>query len=384
MLSSVVAEDLDQLEKQDNREQPQSFYQPWADVPWRTILATIGLVAAALLLTAVIYLASRVVIWVAVAGFFAIVLARPVAWVQTHLRLRRGAAVGLVVLLTFAAVAAMVAVFFVSVREQLVAVLSDLPGTLQQASEGRGPVGSLVTRLHLEQLVRRNQDTLSRATASIEGSLPALISSAIEVALAMVTVVVTACLMLTQSGALSRAAVGMIPVRHRAWITQVAREAASAVSGYMIGNIVLSLCAGTAAFAILRILRVPSPAVLALWFGFADLIPLVGATLGAIVVVLAAFFVSPTAGVIALIFFVLYQQFENGVLQIVVMARAVHVNSLMVLFSMLIGIELFGFVGALLSVPIAGAISVVTKALWRHRPQSGRELAVEINTDVPK
>ena len=114
----------------------------------------------------------------------------------------------------------------------------------------------------------------------------------------------------------------------------------------------------------------------ALWIAFADLIPLVGATLGAIAAVIAAFFVSPTAGIVALIFFVVYQQVENSVLQTVIMARTVRVNPLVVLLSVLIGVELFGFIGALLAVPIAGATSVILKEMWLHRPSARDELLI--------
>ena len=108
----------------------------------------------------------------------------------------------------------------------------------------------------------------------------------------------------------------------------------------------------------------PNPAVFALWVAFADLIPLVGATLGAAVAVLAAYLHSPTAGAVALVFFVVYQQFENSVLQPNVMARTVKVNPLVVLLSVLAGVELFGFVGALLAIPIAGSVQVALKEIW--------------------
>ena len=131
----------------------------------------------------------------------------------------------------------------------------------------------------------------------------------------------------------------------------------------MTGNLLISLYAGVAAFIVLMILGVPSPIVIALWVAFADLIPLVGATLGAIVGVFAAFLHSPTAGVIALVFFVIYQQLENGVIYPTVMARKVKVNPLGVLLSVLLGVELFGFLGALLAVPISGALQVIVKSV---------------------
>src|SRR5690349_20890042 len=94
---------------------------------------------------------------------------------------------------------------------------------------------------------------------------------------------------------------GLVPHRRRASVKRIASDAAAAVSGYVIGNLLISLIAGVAAFICLLALGVPSPIVLARWLAFADLIPLVGATLGAAVCVIAAYLQSPTAGLIALI-----------------------------------------------------------------------------------
>ena len=335
------------------------------------------------LVAVMVYLASRILVWVVVAGFFAVVLARPVAFVQRRYRVRRGLAIGLVVGAAVALVAGLMVLFVLPVRTQLVAVISDLPGTVEQGAHGRGPIGPIVSRLHLERLVRDNQERLTATAASVQNSFPGLVRSAIETALGFLTIVVMTCLMLSQSGALSRAGLRVVPLRHRDWIANVSREAALAMSGYMIGNLIISLCAGSAAFVLLVALGVPSPVVLALWVAFADLIPLVGATLGAVVAVLAAFFVSPTAGVITIVFFALYQQFENSVLQIVVMTRTVRINSLVVLLSVLLGVELFGFVGALLAVPVAGAGSVVVKELWLHRPADPDGLLIVAGQDAP-
>ena len=351
-------------------------HQLWSAVPWRTIAATIGLVIAAALTLMMLYLASRVVVAVVIAGFFAVVLAQPVAWVQRRFGWRRGPAVASVVSTSLLLFAGTITLFLLPVRTQMVTVLTDLPGTVRQAANGNGPVGRIVTQLHLEKLVRDHQAQLTKTAKSVQDSFPHLIRSMITVIFIAVTVLVMTCLMLTQSRALSEAGSKLVPLRHREWATSVARDAAKAVSGYMIGNLIISVFAGVAAFLLLLVLGVPSAVVLALWVAFADLIPLVGATLGAVVAVVAAFFVSPTAGIIAIVFFVIYQQFENSVLQQVIMSRTVRVNPLVVLLSVLLGVELFGFVGALLAVPIAGALNVLVKELWLHRPRSGAELLV--------
>jgi predicted PurR-regulated permease PerM len=348
----------------------------WAEVPWRTIVATIGIVLGSALGLVVIYRASRVLVWVLVAGFFALVLARPVGWLQQRFHVRRGVAVAVVVLLATVFIAGLMALFVFPLRRQLVTIVSDLPGTVRQAAAGEGQFGKLLVRLGLQEVVQKNETTLVNSATSIEEAAPTYLGSAVQSLLAVVTVAVTTCLMLTQSMLLGRAGLRLIPIRHRSLISQVGRDAASAVSGYMSGNLLISGCAGVSAFAILGILRVPSALILALWVAFADLIPLVGATLGAIAAVIAAFFVSPTAGIIALVFFMLYQQFENSVLQTVIMSRTVRVNPLVVLLSVLIGVELFGFIGALLAVPMAGASSVIIKEMWLHRPSARDELLI--------
>ena len=115
------------------------------------------------------------------------------------------------------------------------------------------------------------------------------------------------------------------------------------------------------------ILGVPFKEVLALWVAFADLIPLVGATLGAIPTIAVAFLHSVPAGIGVVIFYIVYQQFENHVLQPVIMSRTVQINQLFVLVSVLVGVELGGFVGAILAIPLAGVVAVIVRDLWDNR-----------------
>ncbi len=133
------------------------------------------------------------------------------------------------------------------------------------------------------------------------------------------------------------------------------------MTGYVGGNLLISVIAGLATWVMLSILGVPYAGVLALWVAFADLIPLVGATIGAIPTVAFAFLHSSAPASPPSIFFIAYQQFENHVLQVTVMSRTVNVNPLTVLVSVLVGVELFGLLGALLAIPAAGVIQVVVR-----------------------
>jgi len=172
--------------------------------------------------------------------------------------------------------------------------------------------------------------------------------------------------------ALIYGAIGLLTILGAGYASQAAVMrrvpfSAPAARGQSMGpiTVIISVIAGGASYACLRVTGVPFPEVLALWVGFADLIPLVGATIGAAPAVLVAFLHSVPAGIAVLAFFIIYQQFENHVLQVTIMARTVQLNPLAVLVSVLVGVELFGFLGALLAIPAGGAIQIVVREIRR-------------------
>jgi len=112
---------------------------------------------------------------------------------------------------------------------------------------------------------------------------------------------------------------------------------------------------------------VPYAGLISLFVAVADLIPLVGATLGAIVAALAASIHSIPALIAVVIFFVVYQQLENHLLQPLILSRTVKLNPLTVLISILVAVELAGILGAFLAIPVAGMIQVVARDVWDHR-----------------
>ena len=335
----------------------------WADVPWRTIVATVGVVVATYASLHLLLAAMRIVVWIAIAGFMAIVLAPLVGRLHRRFGGRRTLATGTVVLAALMVLVGVIALFIMPVRTQLVNIITDLPGTVHDAANGRGPVGNIVQKLHLENYVKSNEDELARAADRLSESGFEAAQTVARAVFAFVTITLLTFLFLSQSAAIGRAAQSIVPYRRRASARRIAADAAAAVSGYVIGNLIISLIAGVAAFVCLVALGVPSPVVLALFVAFADLIPLVGATLGAAVCVIASYLHSPTAGLISVIFFVVYQQIENGVLYPWIMARKVNVNPLGILVSVLLAAEVFGIVGALLAVPVSGALLVIVTAV---------------------
>jgi predicted PurR-regulated permease PerM len=141
-----------------------------------------------------------------------------------------------------------------------------------------------------------------------------------------------------------------------------------AVAGYMLGNVVISVLATIATWIVLSILGVPYALSLGLVVGFFDLIPLVGATLGAIVVAVATLTVDfPTATIVWLAFIIVWQRFEDYVVQPLVYGKALRVNPIVTIVSVLAGASLLGILGALLAIPTAAAIQILLRDWWANR-----------------
>jgi predicted PurR-regulated permease PerM len=355
----------------------------WSNVPWKTIVGTVGVVVGTYALFLVILSTVRIIAWVAVAGFFAIVLAPLVRRVQRHVGERRAVATGIVVFSTLFVMIGIIALFIMPVRTQLVNIITDLPGTVHQAAQGKGPVGNIVKKLHIENYIKDHEGELTKAADRINNSSFETAQTVLSAALAFITIMLITFFFLSQSSAMARSAMNLVPHRRRASVQRIAADAAAAVSGYVIGNLLISVVAGVAAFACLASLGVSNPVVLALFVAFADLIPLVGATLGAAAGVLAAYLHSPTAGLIALIFFIVYQQVENGAIYPWIMARKVNVNPLAILLSVLVGVELFGMLGALLAVPASGALQVIVIAIRQEHNREQLVLPASASEKLP-
>jgi predicted PurR-regulated permease PerM len=162
---------------------------------------------------------------------------------------------------------------------------------------------------------------------------------------------------------------GLLPEHSQPRWRAVGREVYRVVGGYVAGNLVISLVAGVASAAVLLTLGIPYAVALGLLVALLDLVPLAGATIAAVIVSTVAFLSeSWVRGLIVVVFFLLYQQFENHVLQPMVYGRTVQLSPLAVLVAVLVGAELGGVIGALGAIPVAGTIQVVLRDWLAHRP----------------
>lgn len=335
-------------------------------VPVRTILATIGLVLGTVAFLLLVVQLRRVLTLVLVAAFFAIVL-NPIVDMLVRMRLRRGLATGLVFLCGLLLFSSMTYAFVRPIYDESRQFADNLPRFVEDAKQGRGRVGSLIKEYNIDKWVQQNAPEIKKSLSDAGGPAAHTAGTVATGILGLLTVLVLTFLMLLQAPGIIEALLSALPADHRTRIRRVGSDAARAVSGYMAGNLLISVIAGAVTYSALRIAGVPFAFVLAVWVAFADLLPLIGATVGAVPTILIAFLHSTGAGLAMLVVFIAYQQVENHVLQPVVMSRTVRLNPLWVLLSVLVGVELAHFLGALLAIPVAGIFQVVARDIWNER-----------------
>lgn len=299
--------------------------------------------------------------WVVVAAFFAVALNPLVDRVQRRLVRRRAAATLVVFVVSFVALAALGVLIVVPLVDELARFADRAPDLLREARAGRGPVGELLERFHLRQYAEAHADQLQHYGGELGRSTVGLVRGTVQGVAGALTVVVLAYLMVVQGPRITAGTLALAGGDRAERLRRVGQESARTITGYLSGNLLISLICGLATFVVLALAGVPFAAVIALLVAIADLIPLVGATLGAVVAGGAGFLHSPTAGVVVLVFFVAYQQVENHLLQPVIMSRAVHLNPLTVLVSVLLAAEVGGLLGALLAIPVAGIAQILLR-----------------------
>ncbi len=346
---------------------PQGRVQP--PVPTRTILATIGLLLATALLLYILLETRQILTWCVVGAFFAIALAPVVGWVERKVfrGKRRSLATLLVFLVAFLLLAALITAFAVPLAQEGSKVADQLPGLVDDARNGRGPIGDLLERTNALQWVQDNQDKISNFASGLTTPAAGVLGGIATGVTGVVTVLVLAYLMVLEGPKIVDGTLNLFTPPTGKRIRRVATDCAKSVTGYLSGNLLISFVCAVLTYAVLKISGVPFAGLIALFVGIADLIPLVGATIGGIVAVLAGFLHSVPAGIAVLVFFVIYQQLENHLLQPLVFARTVKVNPLTVIIAILVGVELLGVLGALLAIPVASIIQVIARDVWDHR-----------------
>jgi predicted PurR-regulated permease PerM len=308
-----------------------------------------------------LYLTRGVLKILLIAVFTAIAFAPVVDLVQ-RTGMRRAAAIGTVYAACVLAVFGVGALVVPSIGSQVKRLSHDAQHAVADL-RSNAAVRRFDNRYHVTTKVEAQLRHLPAHITDAAGPLRDATVGAVGFASNLIAVLSIAFLLMLHGDRYTSAALEILPPQSADRWRRVVPQIYRAVSGYVLGNLAISAIAGVSAWIVLAALGVPFAAPLAIGMAFLDLIPMVGATLGAILIALAALLVSPLAALIWLAFSVVYQQAENYLIAPVVYRRAIHVSPLVTIVAVLVGAALLGLLGALLAIPAAAALQLVVEDL---------------------
>ena len=334
-------------------------------VTTRTIVIFVAVALGAALLVLFTYAARAILIQLVVAIVLAMAL-EPFVRVLERRVVRRGAAVGIAFGVALVAVAAFAYLLIPPLVDEVTRFGQHAPALLQKLTSGDGKLGFLERRFHVVEHARTwitdqgGGKLLARPVLHTVGGV--LSTGAAAVAVAFLTL-----FLMLGGGSWFDGILQVVPESSRPRWRHAGRGIADAVGGYVAGNVLISLIAGSVTVVILAATHVPYPVPLGLVVAVFDLIPLVGATIGTVVVAAVALTKGVPTTVIVVAAMWVYQKIENHVLLPLVYHRTVQLSPLAIAVSVAAGAEVGGIVGALLGIPIAGAIKVASREIVAAR-----------------
>jgi predicted PurR-regulated permease PerM len=351
-----------------------SLYEPSARVVLRNVMIVVGVLIALY----VAWLVRKPLSWIVVAMFVAVALSGPTSFLQR--RMRRGFAIALTyigLLLIPVGIGSIVVPPVVTGANDLAQSAPQYARDVQDFLARNSTLHKLETDYGLASQLEAEARKLPSRLGGAAGTLRDLGLGLINSIFTGVTILILSIFMLAGGRGWIHRAVALFAPGHASVIDRTVDRIGVAVRNYVAGAIAQATVAGVTTFIVLTILGVPFAAPLSVVVFFFDLIPLVGATIAALIVGIVTLFVDfPTATIVWVIWAIVYQQIENSVIQPMIQRRAVDTHPFVVLVSVLIGSTLFGIGGALLAIPFAASAQIAIIEWWRYRRD--QQLSLEV------
>ncbi len=268
----------------------------------------------------------------------------------------RGGAVAIVALSVVAVLAGGIIALIPPLIAQTTELVNNVPDYIQSLQRNQ-TVNHLVQRYEILPKVRSALDanTVANTVGGVVGGAQLLFGTIFNV----LTVLVLTIYFMAAFDRIREGFYALVPATRRTRVRLLTDEILTKVGAYMVGALAIAVVAGASTFVLALILGLAYPFALAVAVAICDLIPQIGATLGAIIVSLVGLASSLTDGIICLIFFIVYQQIENYLIYPSVMRRSVKVSDVAAVVAALLGVGLFGVIGALVAIPMVAAVQLI-------------------------
>jgi predicted PurR-regulated permease PerM len=329
----------------------------------KIVLVTAAVVGALYFL---LFLVFDIVLLLFIAVFFALAISSPVNWIDD-----RGVPRWIAILLVYLAIAAAIFGIGLLIVPPLVDgvedLSADLPGYVDDLRENES-FRDYDDRYDITEKLTEQAESLPNQLGDAAGTLRDVTVGVFSRLVQLFSILVITFFLLMDGRRILDWVYAQFPEGRRRRLQGIAEDAQTAITGYVFGNVVISILAGVVTYVTLSILDVPFAVPLAILFGFFDLVPLVGATIGGILVgIVVAFVDFPTGLIIWAAVLISYQQVENNIVQPMIYKRTVELHPLVVIVAILIGAKLLGVLGALVAIPIAATIESILRDVWKFR-----------------
>lgn len=333
----------------------------------RVALLTIGTI----LFMAAVKQAAHAIFLIFIAFFLAIALNSPVYWLSKRIPGKKKGSRSLATTLSFLLVILVLGAFLASIVPPLVrqtqSFVRAAPGLIDDFRDQDSEIGSLIRKYHLERQVNSLSDEVSDRLNNAGGTAVSVLKTTGDSAFSVLTILVLTFMMLVEGPRWLNLGRTLVPKRNLALADRLANDMYRVIKGFVNGQVLLAALAALLIMPAIIILDIGYPAALFVIVFICGLIPMVGHTIGAIIVTTVALFESFTAAIIILAYYILYQQIENYLVQPRVQANSTNMSPLLVFMSVVIGVSFGGLVGGLLAIPVAGCLRIALLEYLRTR-----------------
>jgi predicted PurR-regulated permease PerM len=329
----------------------------------RAILRAVLVVVSVALALLLIYILRKPLTWIFIAGFIAIALSGPINFLER--RMKRGLAVAIVYLCLILTPFALIGLLVPPIVTQANNLVQNLPDYARKVTDfvnDNDQLRKLQQDYNITGKIEEEAQKLPNRLGDAAGVLSDIGLGIVNSIFAGVTILVLSIFMVSSGRRFLDAWVRQYGPEREAWFHNLFGRIATAIGNYVAGALLQATVAGVTSWIMLMILGVNYALPLAVIVFLLDLVPLVGATLGAIIVgIVTVFSDFPIDTVVWSLYAIVYQQVENNIIQPRIQARAVQLDPLIVLISVLFGSTLFGVLGALLAIPVAASIQITIR-----------------------
>jgi predicted PurR-regulated permease PerM len=329
----------------------------------RQVVRTVLTVVCVAIVLYLLYLLRKPISWLLIAAFLAVALSPPVNVLSRHMR--RGFAITIVYLGLLAVPIALIALIVPPLITEANDFARKVPSYARDVTDyvdNNKSLRELNKDYDITDKLEEEAGKLPNRLGGAAGTLRDVGFGIVNSAFALITILVLTAFLLSSGRTWVDALIASRPPAQRTRLRRSLDNMAQAVAGYVAGALLIALIAGVTTYIMLTILGVPFRGPLALIAGLFSLIPLVGATIAAVLIGLVTVFDNfPTVTIIWAIWAIAYQQFENHVIQPQVQKRTVNVQPFITIVSVLFGATLLGVLGALVAIPIAASIQILLR-----------------------